>query len=213
MKAYRTHVALLAVFGLAASLSTHAYTRVFEPVPQSPAQVVQTVKESKIISAAGSRMDVGAAVATTSARTAWLSGSVKNKSDQPVRFDDDVVKIAGDSRELGLRSAEDALKGPEDDGYVRDRCANASDDSMINCNIDWFNQKQHKRSEKAADAERAAREQLLAPGQVLARRFEIELPRRPAAGTAKFSVNVALGGETISFDFAEAAANKAGPGR
>lgn len=213
MNALRMHVALIAVLGLAASLSARAWERVFEPVPQSPAQIVQTVKDSRIISTAGARMDVGAAVAPTSARTAWLSVSVKNKSGQPARFGDDVVHVSGDGRELGLRSAEDALKGPEDDGYVRDRCANASDDSMINCNIDWFNQRQHKRAEQAADADRAAREQELAPGRVLARRFEIELPRKAAAGPATFRVSVTMGGETIAFDFRETAAANEGAGR
>ena len=188
---------------LAADPAAHAAGRRFEPVPQSQAQIVQIVNDSAIISAAGKHMDAGASMAPASARQAWLSVSVKNKSAAPVGFGDGAIQVLSDDKVLALRSAEDALKSSKDDGYVRDRCANATASSQLNCNIDWFNQRQAKRIEKTSDADQPALQQQLEPGQLLARQFQVDLPKKSSSGPTTLRVSVTLAGEQLSFDFRE----------
>jgi hypothetical protein len=172
----------------------------YEPVPHSPAQAVQSVNGAAIISESGQGMDAGASMAPASADQVWLSVSVKNKSPTSVAFADDAIRVLADGGDLPTRSAEEAIKLAKDDGYERDRCANATASSQVNCTIDWFTQRQQKRMEKKTEAEQAAQRHQLAPGELLARQFQVDLPRKPRAG-AVFKVVVTIAGEQLSFDF------------
>jgi len=185
--------------GLAgASLIAFAADRRFVPVPATEYQKLQVINGVTIISAAGKGFHAGASLAPTSSRRAWLSVSVKNTGPMPAPFNDAGIVVRHGDDILGMKSAEEVMGQAGDDGLVRDKCANASESSQINCNIDNFNDKQKARGEDMAAAKAS-----LAPGALVARQFQLELPKRSKTVPLKLKVSVTVEAETIEFDFNE----------
>ncbi|OGT59221.1 MAG: hypothetical protein A3E01_20590 [Gammaproteobacteria bacterium RIFCSPHIGHO2_12_FULL_63_22] len=181
-----------------ASLVASAADRRFVPVPATEYQKLQVINGATIISAAGRGFHAGATLAPTSSRRAWLSVSVKNTGTVPVPFNDAGIQVQHGDNTLGMKSAEEVMGQGKDDGLVRDKCANASESSQINCNIESFNNKQEARTK-----ELSAAKAVLAPGALVARQFQLELPKRSKAIPLSLKVRVTVEGETIEFDFNE----------
>ena len=196
-------VACLLVVGLA-SLPAAAFAadRRFEPVPQSAEQPVKVVGDSSIISMAGKQFHAGASIAPESSRKAWLSVSMKNMSAVPLELGAQTVVVTGNGQPLALRNADEATKAQQDDGYVRDPCANATLSSQLNCNTDAFNRRQTERAAAEASGVKPMAEQL-GSGQLVVRQYELDLPKKSKTSPAMLKVSVTVGGEQISFDFKE----------
>lgn len=182
--------------GLFASMQCMAADRIFQPVPQSKSQPVQAVNGLLIISAAGRSFDAGASFRPKSSRQAWLSVSVKNSSRDPIQFGDGGVQVY--SQGVLLRISRVDLAGKPEAAPLTDPCANATADSQLNCNIDKFNQKQAART-SSVDAVEA---QQLSPGQLVARQYQVELPKK-SKGPARLTVNITAQGEQMAFQFSE----------
>lgn len=188
---------LLLVLALAgASLVASAADRRFVPVPATEYQKLQVINGATIISAAGKSFHAGASIAPTSSRQAWLSVSVKNTSTVPVPFDDAGILVQSGDNTLGMKAAEEVMD--QDDGLVRDKCINASKSSQLNCNIDNFNKKQQVRMEDSL-----ASKATLAPGALVVRQFQLDLPKRSKTTPATLKVKVTVEAETIEFNFNE----------
>ena len=197
---FRQALTGLALFSavLAASSAFGASLRRFEPVLQDPSQNVQTVNGMLIISAAGKRFGAGASIAPASLKQAWLSVSLKNTGTTPLDLEGKAVRVLANGRAAELRSAAEALGKVHGDGYVRDKCALASASSQLNCNIDSFNAKQHERMASVAEAHRQ-----LAPGELIATQFQVDLPKKSGKTPSLLKVIVSAGGEDLTFDFKE----------
>ena len=104
---------------LAAGAATAAERR-FVPVPQGPAQKLEVVEGLTIASASGTGFDAGATMAPASAKTAWLSVSLRNKGGAPIVFDDARVQAGSDGEPLAVRDAALALAEAEDRAPVTD---------------------------------------------------------------------------------------------
>lgn len=193
---------LFAALAAPFAASAAAAPRSFEPVAKSAAQQIQIVGGSAIITASATSFGAGASTAPASSKQLWLSVSVKNTGADPIAFSDEIIRVTGVGKALTIRTAEEALKPAKDDGLVRDKCAHASASSQLNCNIDSFNGRQDKRLSEASLAEQAAARQV-APGKLLARQFQIDLPKKSKAGPTTLNVEVSVGGESVSFDFRE----------
>jgi hypothetical protein len=182
---------------LAFAFSAHAAERRFVPVPQSDSQVLQVVEGMTIVSAAGTTIDAGASMAPASARQAWLSVSVKNKGAAPVAFGNDAIRVANGGKALAVRPADAALEAAGATP-VTDECANASASSQVNCGIDQFTDRQADRIDVTNRSEA-----VLAPGQLLAQQFQVDLPRKSRDGLARLDVSVRVGDEELVFVFEE----------
>lgn len=180
------------------SLAASAADRRFVPVPATEYQKLQVINGATIISAAGKNFHAGASLAPTSGRRALLSVSVKNTGPTPVSFNDAGILVRHGDDVLGMKLAEQVPGQATDDGLVRDKCANASQSSQTNCNIDNFNDRQDARGKDMAAADTD-----LAPGALAARQFQLELPKRSKSIPLTLKVRVTLEGETIEFDFNE----------
>ena len=110
--------------------------------------------------------------------------------------------MTGNGQPLAFRDADEATKPQQDDGLVRDPCANASASSLLNCNTDAFNRRQQERAAAEAAGVKPATQQL-GSGQLQVRQYEMDLPKKSKTGPALIKVSVTLGGEQISFDFKE----------
>ena len=189
---------------LALEPEAHAGERRFEPSPQSKNQLVQVLKEATIISAAGKQISAGASMTPASARRVWLSVSVKNTSAAPLDFNEGAVQVMSAGEPLQLHRIHNPATHAEDDGYMRDPCANATSSSQINCNIDSFNRRQHQRLEATRPApETVKAERQLAPGELAVQQFQLDLPKKNQASPTTLTVSVTAGGEQLSFDFSE----------
>jgi len=195
-------VTCLLVSGLVAVPAAEAADRRFEPVPQSAEQPVKVVGDSSIISMAGKQFHAGASIAPESSRKAWLSVSIKNMSATTLELGAQAVVVTGNGQPLAFRDADEATKPQQDDGLVRDPCANASASSLLNCNTDAFNRRQQERAAAEAAGVKPATEQL-GSGQLQVRQYEMDLPKKSKTGPALIKVTLTLGGEQISFDFKE----------
>lgn len=186
------HLALLAVFACGAA---HASERRFEPVPQ-PSQRVQVMNNVTIITGEGARISAGASIGPASARQARLSVSLKNTGSTAVDFSDRAIEVTSGSTSLKLRRLEEGTEGGRSDGHMRDNCANASSSSQVNCNIDSFTKRQHDRAAVVDQNQ-------LAPGQLATRQFQLALPKHDKQIPTALNIRITVGGELISFDFAE----------
>jgi hypothetical protein len=196
--ACRATLALAFAVLLAAGAATAAERR-FVPVPQGAAQKLEVVEGMTIASASGTGFDAGATMAPASAKTAWLSVSLRNKGDAPIVFDDARVQASSAGEPLAVRDAALALAETEERAPMTDKCANATAESQLNCNIDNFNERQDVRTAAAA----APAAPTIAPGQLLARQFEVTLPKKSRRDLGKLEVHVAVGDESIAFTFEE----------
>lgn len=163
----------------------------FEPVPRSPAQVVQTIEGRMIVAASGVAFEAGASLETVSGRRAWLAVSIRNMRAEPVALGDDAIRASAGGESLTLVDVE--TPEPEQEP-VTDKCANASMSSQVNCGIDAFTQRQQDRVAHPA----AVR---IDPGQVLARQFEVTLPKKSRKSPSRITVSIVVEGETLEFDF------------
>lgn len=193
---------------LAASTAASAADRRFVPVPNSEFQKLQVINGATIISAAGRQFHAGATIAPASKHQAWLSVSIKNNSKAAVAFDDGSVQIISGDKPLPFKPAESVIARDDLRGPYQDECASmpgtaagSPGSTQINCNIDRFNLRQSKRTAGAngAPLERPA----IPPGVVLARQFQLELPKRSKTAPATLKVSVTVESETISFEFNE----------
>lgn len=181
---------------LLASMQCTAADRILQPVPQSKAQPVQAVNGLLIISAAGRSFDAGASFRPKSSRQAWLSVSVRNSSRDPIEFGDGGVQVYSQGVPLRITRLDSAGK-PEATPRT-DRCANSTADSQLNCNIDNFNEKQAARTSSVDVVETHQ----LSPGQLVARQYQVELPKK-SKGPARLTVNITAQGEHLAFQFSE----------
>lgn len=191
------HWLVLLILLSACTLSSDAYaqSRRFDPSPRSNSQLVQVLNEKMIISEAGTQISAGASMASASIRKVSLSVSVKNTSAAPLDFIDGSIQVMSAGETLRLRNIGSPAKDVEGDGYMLDRCVNATRSSQMNCTIDSFNQRQRKRIEAA--------QHRLAPGELSVQQFQIDLPRKNHASPTILTVSVTAGGEQLSFDFRE----------
>lgn len=186
--------------GLLATATAGAADRKFEPVPQSAMQHVQVANGLTIISASGQKLGAGAAISASNSRKAWLSVSVKNNGKRPVGITDAAVVVTSGGDVLGLRRVGDVLGKSGDDGLVRDKCAHATSSSQLNCNIDSFNDKQAKR----LVAEEPTESEQLGVGQLTARQYQLDLPRKAKREAVSLNITITLDGEAINFVFMQA---------
>lgn len=194
-----TRLAML-VIGLLAAATAAAADRKFDPVPQSPLQHVQSANGMSIISASGQKLGAGASISASNAKKAWLSVSVKNTGKAPVGFTDAAIVVSSGSEKLAFRRAEEVLGKAANDGLVRDKCAQATASSQVNCNIDSFNDKQAKRQ----SAEEHVEAEQLGVGQLVARQYQVDLPRKAKRESVSLNVTITLDGESINFVFMQA---------
>ena len=199
---HRTRRSLLLATLMIACLDASAADRRFVPVPNSDLQKLQVINGATIISAAGKVFHAGATIAPTSSRQAWLSVSIKNNGSAAVPFDDSNIKVAAGDKLMSLQPAESVLAASRDKSATPDKCVNLSGSARTNCDIDNFNEKQARRVDKSQPVPVLERP-MLAPGIVLARQFQIELPKRSKSAPATLKVSVTVEGETIAFDFNE----------
>ncbi|MGH8677257.1 MAG: hypothetical protein ACREUQ_02750 [Burkholderiales bacterium] len=186
-------LALLAAFACGAA---HAGERRFEPVPQSSLQRVQELNNVTIITGEGTRISAGASMSPALSRQALLSVSLKNTGSAAVDFSDSAINVTSGGKSLELRRLEEGMEGEGSDGYVRDKCANASSSSQSNCTIDSFTNRQHDRLAAAAQNQ-------LAAGELATRQFQLTLPKRNKRIPTTLKISVTVGGEVISFEFRE----------
>lgn len=185
---------------LFAAATVGAADRKFDPVPQSALQHVQSANAMTIISASGQKLGAGASISASNSKKAWLSVSVKNTGNAPIGFTDAAIVVTSGGEKLILRRAGEEPGKAGDDGLVRDRCAQASSSSQVNCNIDSFNDKQSRR---LAAEDRAESEQL-GVGQLVARQYQVDLPKKAKREAVTLNVSITLDGEAINFVFMQA---------
>jgi hypothetical protein len=206
MNTTRSRQAALFLIALAAvaigPAAQAAAARRFEPIPESQAQPVKLVGEVSIISAAAKQFHAGASMSPDSAKTAWLSVSVKNMGTVPIEFADGAIVVTSMDKPMAIRSADEAMKDAKGEGLVKDPCANATPSSQRNCTIDVFNRQQAKRTDQPSEQEAAAARQL-APGELKVKQYQVELPKQSKAVFAMLKVSVTIGGEQVSFNFKE----------
>lgn len=186
--------------GLLAAATAAAADRRFDPVPQSPLQHVQSANGLTIISASGQKLGAGASISASNSKKAWLSVSVKNTGQAPVGFTDAAIAVTSGSEKLSFRRAGEVAGKAGDDGLVRDKCAQASSSSQVNCNIDSFNDKQAKR----LAAEEQSESEQLGVGQLVARQYQVDLPKKAKRDAVTLTVTITLDGEAINFVFMQA---------
>lgn len=191
-----TRISMLCI-GLLAAASAGASDRRFDPVPQSALQHVQSANGMTIISASGQKLGAGASISASNSKKAWLSVSVKNTGKAPVGFTDAAIVVTSGGEKLILRRAGDESGKGGDDGLVRDKCAQASSSSQVNCNIDSFNDKQARR----LAAEVQAESEQLGVGQLDARQYQVDLPKKAKREAVTLIVTITLDGEAINFVF------------
>jgi len=199
---HRACRSLLLVALVATSLAASAADRRFVPVPNSDYQKLQVINGATIISAAGKAFHAGATIAPTSSRQAWLSVSIKNTGSDAMPFDDSNIKVMSGDKLMSLATAASVLAKTRDKAVASDKCVNLTGSAQTNCDIDNFNEKQAARTDKNQPALMLDRP-MLASGIVLARQFQIELPKRSKTSPATLKVSVTVEGETIAFDFNE----------
>jgi hypothetical protein len=188
---------------LALSQGALASERRFEPVVHADTQRTQTINGMVIVSTDGQRYGAGAALAPASTNQQWLSVSVKNTGTAPVTLDYRDILVMANGQPLATRSAEAALAQEKVDEYPKDRCANSTAASQLNCNIDSFNERQASRAIASTEPRDADAIIQIAPGQLISRQLQVDLPKKSKSHPATLTVSVTVEGEQLSFDFAE----------
>jgi hypothetical protein len=186
--------------GMLAAANAAAADRKFEPVPQSSLQHLQVVNGMTIVSASGQKLGAGASIPSSNAKKAWLSVSVKNTGKAPVGFTDSAIVVTSGGEKLNFRRAGDVPGKSAGDGLDRDKCAQATSTSQVNCNIDSFNAKQARR----LAAEEQAEPEQLGVGQLVARQYQVDLPRKAKRQAVSLNIAITVDGEEIVFVFMQA---------
>lgn len=190
---------------LTLSESALASERRFEPVVHADTQRIQTINGMVIVSTEGKRFDAGAALTPASTNQQWLSVSVKNSGTAPVTFDYREILVLANGQPLVTRSAEAALAQVKVDEYPKDKCVSSTAASQLNCNIDAFNERQANRAVVSTKPQEADAKIQIAPGQLISRQLQVDLPKKSRSHPATLTVSVTVEGEQLSFDFAEVA--------
>jgi hypothetical protein len=203
--AHRTTLAVFAPIVLSIAAVTAAYAsepvqRHFQPAPPSPTQRVDNIDGVVVISSAGKLAQVGTAIRPLSAKQGALLVSVKNTGTAAVEFGVANVKVVSGDQALQIHDADEPADAQRDP-LVRDRCANATSSSQVNCNIDQFNEQQRKRLGK--DQAPATTAIQIAPNTVVPTQFRLDLPKKGKGAPLRLTVTVTVAGESQSFDFWE----------
>lgn len=220
--ATRSAVTTFAAVALLVATTTTVFVaqaaeRSFQPAPPSATQRVDNVDGVVVISSAGKRAQVGAAIRPLSDKQAWLLVSVKNLGTEAVEFGIGNLAVLSGDKPLPIDLPEGNGSRARDCAAARTNLytscmasANITDSlsrhgSTSNCLASTSSAYSNcLAADPAADPAAQAAVSKVAPTQVYPSQYKVDLPKRGRKdGPATLVVVITVAGESQSFEFKE----------
>ncbi len=193
------------LLALAASNGAQAAERRFMPIAASPAQRIDVVGTTPVVSANAASFGGGASVLPVSARSSRVLVSVRNLGTKPLAFDAAKVAVDSGGRVLALQAIDSqghvVKQGKPQAGVPRSSgCLNVKQSAYSSCLEMESRRAELERATAASDASELGP---ILPGQTRASQYLVDLPRKSGDAPAAMKVTIRVSDEALGFEFRE----------
>lgn len=193
------------LLALVATTGAQAAERRFMPIAVSPAQRIDVVGTTPVVSANAASFGGGAAILPVSTRSSRVLVSVRNLGSKPLAFDAATVTVDSDGRPRPLQAIDSqghVVKPGKPRASVprSSGCLNVQQSAYSSC---LEMESRRAELERATDASEASDSGPILPGQTRASQYLVDLPRKAGDAPASMTVTVRVSGEALGFEFRE----------
>lgn len=193
------------VLVIATAPCAQAAERRFMPIAATPAQRIDVVGTTPVVSANAASFAGGASILPVSGRSSRVLVSVRNLGSQPLASDAAQVTVDSGGHPLDLQAIDAqghlVKQGkPQASAPRSSGCLNVSQSAYSSC---LEMESRRAELEHATDTADAKAIGPIPPGQSRATQYLVDLPRKSRDAPTAITVTIRIGGDALGFQFRE----------